>query len=59
MPTALPPDPAIDIDAEMQRLLSESDAALGRLDGSIQTLPNPDMFMFMYIRKEGTTLEAT
>ena len=52
MPATLPPTPPIEIDPEMQRLLSESDAALGRLDGSIQTLPNPDMFMFMYIRKE-------
>jgi len=52
MPAPLPPAPPINIDPEMQRLLSESDAALGRLDGSIQTLPNPDMFMFMYIRKE-------
>ncbi len=36
----------------MQRLLSEADGALGRLDGSIQTLPNPDLFIFMYVRKE-------
>ncbi|MHB8319157.1 MAG: Fic family protein [Acidimicrobiales bacterium] len=32
--------------------LSEADLALGRLDGSIQTLPNPDLFVFMYVRKE-------
>ena len=25
---------------------------LGRLDGSILTLPNPDLFVFMYVRKE-------
>jgi Fic family protein len=25
---------------------------LGRLDGSIQTLPNPDLFVYMYVRKE-------
>ncbi|HEY1720057.1 MAG TPA: Fic family protein [Magnetospirillaceae bacterium] len=52
IPAALPPDPPINIDPEMQRLLSDADAALGRLDGSIQTLPDPDMFMFMYVRKE-------
>jgi Fic family protein len=52
MPTSLPPTPAIQFDAEMQRLLSAADNAIGRLDGSIQTLPNPDMFMFMYVRKE-------
>ena len=33
-------------------LLSEADRALGYLDGSIQTLPNPDLFVFMYVRKE-------
>ena len=36
----------------MQTLLSEADRVLGRLDGSIQTLPNPDLFVFMYVRKE-------
>lgn len=52
IPNALPPDPSINIDAEMQRLLSEADRALGRLEGSIQTLPNPDLFVLMYVRKE-------
>jgi Fic family protein len=52
IPSDLPPDPALEIDAEMQRLLSRADRALGRLDGSIQTLPNPDMFVMMYVRKE-------
>jgi Fic family protein len=36
----------------LQRLLSQADLALGRLDGSIQILPNPDLFVFMYVRKE-------
>ena len=40
------------ITGEIQRLLSEADRALGRLDGSIQTLPNPDLFVFMYVRRE-------
>ncbi|MEO8779933.1 MAG: Fic/DOC family N-terminal domain-containing protein [Rhodanobacter sp.] len=25
---------------------------MGRLDGSVLTLPNPDLFVFMYVRKE-------
>jgi len=33
-------------------LLSDADRALGRLDGSIQTLPHPDLFVMMYVRKE-------
>lgn len=52
IPAALPPSPDISIDGEMQTLLSRADRALGRLDGSIQTLPNPDLFVFMYVRKE-------
>lgn len=36
----------------MQECLSRADRALGRLDGSIQTLPDPDLFVFMYVRKE-------
>ena len=52
IPSPLPPNPPVEIDLEMHRLLSEAERALGRLDGSIQTLPNPDLFVFMYVRKE-------
>ena len=52
IPASLPPDPAVRIGGEMQRLLSEADRALGRLDGSVQTLPHPDLFVYMYVRKE-------
>ena len=52
IPATLPPEPALEIDGEMQALLSKADRALGRLDGSIRTLPNPDLFIFMYVRKE-------
>jgi len=40
------------MDEEMITLLSDADRALGRLDGSIQTLPDPELFVFMYVRKE-------
>lgn len=52
IPAPLPPEPPVRIEGALQRLLSEADLALGRLDGSIQTLPNPDLFVFMYVRKE-------
>jgi Fic family protein len=52
LPAPLPPQPPVQISGEMQALLSEADLALGRLDGSIQILPNPDLFVFMYVRKE-------
>lgn len=52
VPAALPPTPAIQLDGALQLLLSRADMALGRLDGSVQTLPNPDLFVLMYVRKE-------
>ena len=52
IPAALPPVPTIRLEGELQSLLSLADRALGRLDGSIITLPNPDLFVFMYVRKE-------
>jgi Fic family protein len=52
IPARLPPQPRVELAGELQRLLSEADVALGRLDGSIQTLPNPDLFVLMYVRKE-------
>src|SRR3546814_7686930 len=52
VPEPLPPTPPLKWDSELQTLLSKADRALGRLDGSIQTLPDPDLFVFMYVRKE-------
>lgn len=52
IPAPLPPEPPVRITGELQVLLSQADRALGRLDGSIQTLPNPDLFVYMYVRKE-------
>lgn len=49
IPAALPPQPPARVNAE---LLSQADRALGRLDGSVLTLPNPDLFVMMYVRKE-------
>lgn len=52
VPEPLPPVPPINIDLDMQTRLSKADRALGRLDGSIQTLPDPELFVYMYVRKE-------
>ncbi len=52
IPTPLPPDPAVEVDEEMLAMLSDADLALGRLDGAIQTIPNPDLFVAMYVRRE-------
>jgi Fic family protein len=36
----------------MWTLLSEADRAIGRLDGTTEIIPNPDLFVAMYVRKE-------
>jgi hypothetical protein len=33
-------------------LLSDADRALGELNGSVRTLPHPELFVSMYVRKE-------
>ena len=37
---------------EMIKLLSNADRSLGRLDGITQILPNPELFVAMYVQKE-------
>lgn len=39
-------------DADLIRALSEADQRLARLDGVTSTLPNPDLFVAMYVRQE-------
>src|ERR1041385_6625556 len=51
-PRPLPPDPPLVIDAALQRLLDQANQALGRLDGITLLLPDPDQFLYSYIRKE-------
>lgn len=52
VPAPLPPDPSVAFDAEAIDLLSRADQALGKLDGVATLLPNPDLFVGMYVRKE-------
>ncbi|MGI8460096.1 MAG: Fic family protein [Solirubrobacterales bacterium] len=51
-PAPLPPEPAIDVNAGLQALLDEANQALGRLDGITLLLPDPDKFLYTYVRKE-------
>ena len=50
IPYPLAPD--ITYDDELRLLLSQADAALARLDGVTEVLPNPDIFVAMYMKKE-------
>jgi Fic family protein len=52
LPAPLPPDPPLNIDLDLLRLLSDADQKLARLDGVTSTLPNPDLFVAMYVRQE-------
>ena len=52
IPNPLPPDPPPALEGELQAALAQAGLELGRLDGSVQTLPNPELFVLMYVRKE-------
>ncbi len=52
IPNSLPPEPHPSIDGELLYLLSSADQALGRLDAIGNRLPNPEMVVTMYVRKE-------
>jgi len=52
IPAPLLPLPPVELTGMLQERLSAADYALGRLEGAVQTLPNPDLFVFMYVRKE-------
>lgn len=52
VPAELPPNPPIQYDDELQGLLSLADRKLGRLDGVTQILPNPELFVAMYVKKK-------
>jgi len=51
IPTPLPPED-LDLDENLLLLLSKADRALAKLDGVAEVLPNPDLFVAMYIKKE-------
>ena len=52
IPARLPPVPPVRMDPEMVRLLAEASLNLGRLDGVGALVPNPDLFVAMYVRQE-------
>ena len=52
VPKPLPPDPPLRWDASLLRMLSEATTALGRLDGLAGSLPNPELFVASYVRRE-------
>lgn len=51
LPKPLPPKPALQLD-KLYPLLDQANAAIGRLDGISNILPDQGLFIYMYIRKE-------
>lgn len=51
-PYPLPPKPEIEIDKEMHQLLIDAHKKLALLNGLSDRIPNKDLFIFMYVRKE-------
>ena len=51
IPTALPPVD-LELKGAVTASLSRADLALGRLDGAVETLPHPELFTAMYVRRE-------
>jgi Fic family protein len=52
VPAPLPPAPPLDFEGELQDLLSNADQAIGRLDGVVRFVPDQDIFVAMYVRRE-------
>ncbi|MHB1199702.1 MAG: Fic family protein [Polaromonas sp.] len=52
IPEPLPPVPDIDYDGELRTALSNADRDIARLDAIAALLPNPDLFVAMYVRHE-------
>ena len=52
VPSPLPPRPPLKLTAKDHDLVEQANRALGRLDGLTALLPNTDLFIHAYVRKE-------
>lgn len=52
VPHPLPPQPPLDLSGTRPRLLEQATLALGRLDSITLLLPDPDIFLYAYVRRE-------
>jgi Fic family protein len=48
----LPPDPPLQISPELQDMIEKANRGLGRLDGVARVFLQPELFLYMYVRKE-------
>ena len=52
IPHPLPPEPPLVFEGARQPLLEDALLALGRLDSLATLLPDPQLFLYAYVRKE-------
>ncbi len=52
VPAPLPPTPPLEFTSRRQRLLERATLALGRLDSITLLLPDPNIFLYAYVRRE-------
>lgn len=52
IPNPLPLEPPLELSDRRQRLLERATVALGRLDSVTLLLPDPDIFLYTYVRRE-------
>ncbi len=52
VPHPLPPSPPLEISSKRQRLLEQASLAIGRLDAISLLLPDPNVFLYAYVRRE-------
>ena len=52
LPHPLPPVPPLQLEVSDQDLLEQANRALGRLDGMARLLPEVQLFVYTYVRKE-------
>ena len=52
IPKPLPPDPPLELPRARQSLLERAILALGRLDSIAIMLPDPNLFLYSYVRRE-------
>jgi cell filamentation protein, protein adenylyltransferase len=52
VPAALPPSPPLDVGGGLQQPIESAVLALGRLDGVSTLLPDRELFVYAYVRKE-------
>ena len=55
IPEPLPPKLPLQQDEELLFQLSQANLSLGKLSGLASVISDPDLFVYLYVRKEGAS----